>query len=150
MNIFPLLKQNKGSSYMDTIDTMQLSHHLVVKLLTSIKLGFSITGQTELYWSGNLAQIIWLHFLHVFVFITLDCVLFPLWNRFSYLSYMKILSLSYRSFTFILLFPILLLWVVSVCERVSQNPHVFVFYLKFFLFHFVFSFILFYMKIFFE
>lgn len=106
---------------MDTIDTMQLSHHLVIKQLISIKLGFSITGNADLYWSDNLAQIIWLHFLHVFVSITLYCVLFPLRNRFSYLSYMKILSWSYRSFPIILLFPILFLWVVSVYKHVCLS-----------------------------
>lgn len=134
---------------MGTIDTMQLSHYLVIKLLISVKLGFSITGKTDLYWSGNLAQIIWLHFLHIFVFITLDCVLFPLWNRFSYPYYMKILSQSYRSFTFILLFPILFLWVVSVCERVCLRIRMCLFSIwHFFLFYFVFRFILFYIKIF--
>lgn len=127
---------------MGTIDTMQLSHYLVIKLLISVKLGFSITGKTDLYWSGNLAQIIWLHFLHIFVFITLDCMLFPLWNRFSYLYYMKILSQSYRSFTFILLFPILFLWVVSVCECVCLRIRMCLFSIwHFFLFYFVFWFI---------
>lgn len=127
---------------MGTIETMQLSHYLVIKLLISAKLEFSITGKTDLYWSGNLAQIIWLHFLHIFVFITLDCMLFPLWNRFSYLYYMKILSQSYRSFTFILLFPILFLWVVSVCECVCLRIRMCLFSIwHFFLFYFVFWFI---------
>lgn len=135
---------------MGTIDTIKLSYHLIITQLVSIKIWFSITGKTDLYWSGNLAQVMWLHFLHV-VFITLG------WDTISPITkifisfYMKIFLILqifylhpiYYNFVFM---AFLCVWMcVSASTCVSCG---FCLALFFCFFLFVFWFVLFYINIF--